>query len=441
MSHTKENNNTSITTRFKQFNKQESAGGIYLIIVTVIALIWSNSAWSDSYFQLWHTHLKIGLGEWMMDYTLHHWINDGLMAIFFFMIGLEIKREVMHGELSSFKQSSLPIFGAVGGMLVPAAIYVAFNTGTNFLHGWGIPMATDIAFAIGALSLLGKRVPFSLKVFLVALAIVDDIGAVLVIAFFYTAELNFQALLIGLVLFGFLLLLNKMKVFKMRYYVIIGIVIWAAFLYSGVHATVAGILVAFAIPNRPKSRIEKRMSDNIMSLQALKNTNADDLQDHHKGKEMHHHISYLRNEFRSFIPPLMHFEHGLHGMVNFFIIPLFALANAGVVLDASLLDQFNSPVTLGVLLGLFVGKTFGISLLAWIAIKTGISSMPANVRWIQIIAVSMLGGIGFTMAIFITNLAFVDPNAIDLAKMGIIVGSLLSGVIGFQLLKIFSKEK
>jgi NhaA family Na+:H+ antiporter len=359
------------TNRLQDFFKLEAASGIVLFACAVAALVWANSPFAGSYHTLWQVSVA-GL-------SLHHWINDGLMAIFFLVVGLEIKREITQGELSSKQKASLPIAAAMGGMVVPALIYIFFNRGTTGAAGWGIPMATDIAFAIGVLTLLGKRVPASLKLFLTAFAIVDDMGAVLVIALFYTAQISWIFLALGFGILGTLFILNRMGVLKSSIYLILGALVWFAFLKSGIHATVAGVLLAFVIPTRTGIKL----------------------------------------------------EHIFHPWVSFGIMPLFALANAGVSLSGGTLFH---PVNLGIIVGLILGKQMGITLFSWTAVRLRIAALPEGIRWIQLYATGWLGGIGFTMSLFIANLAFSEPHLVDVAKLGILAASVLAGVGGAAIL-------
>ena len=423
-----------LTYPIQEFLHQEASGGILLIIATVIALAWANSPFAESYHHLWHTYLSIDLGGIGLKYSLHHWINDGLMVIFFFVVGLEIKRELLVGELSSVKKAALPIAAALGGMIFPALIYTIFNLGTEGASGWGIPMATDIAFVVGILALLGKRVPLALKIFILALAIVDDLGAVLVIAIFYTSNISFTSLLIG---GGFLVLLiamNRMGVRNLLIYTLVGVGLWLAFLKSGVHATVAGVLLAFTIP--VSSRINTKK---------FKNETEDLLKDFDKAGEHGDNvltnsdrlsiIDQIENNCEKILTPLQRFEHGLHPWVSFFIMPVFALANAGVTIGSGLTSAITHPVSIGIILGLFLGKQIGIFSFSYLAVKLKLASEPEGVSWKKIYAASVLAGIGFTMSLFIANLAFNSPELLNISKVGILAGSLLSGIIGFIILK------
>ncbi|MFN7674950.1 Na+/H+ antiporter NhaA [Flavobacterium sp.] len=369
------------TKLFHDFFESEKAGGFILIICTIASLLVANSVWSESYMHLWHS--QIG------NQSIEYWINDGLMTIFFLLIGLELEREVYVGELSNFKNALLPISAALGGMIVPAGLYLILNYGTVTQSGAGIPMATDIAFALGILSLLGNRVPVTLKVFLTALAVIDDLGAILIIAIFYTKNLIWTNLLIALGIFAFLLVLNRLKIRNLIPYLVGGIVMWYFMLNSGVHATITGVLLAFAIPFG----------------------NGDE-------------------KSSSFL-----LQHFLHIPVAFIILPLFALANTAIILKSDWQFMLSHHYTIGIALGLLVGKPIGIWLFSYLSVKFKISELPTDLNWKSILGVSFLGGIGFTMSIFITLLAFSDGEHIDNSKIMILISSLIAGVIGLIFLK------
>jgi NhaA family Na+:H+ antiporter len=430
-----------LTYPFQEFLHKEASGGILLIICTIIALIWANSPFAESYHHLWHTYLNLDIGGTGLKYSLHHWINDGLMAVFFFVVGLEIKRELLVGELSSLKKASLPIAAALGGMIFPALIYILFNAGTEGSSGWGIPMATDIAFVVGILALLGKRVPLSLKIFILALAIVDDIGAVLVIAIFYTSQTSFISLLIAAGLLILLIIMNRIGVRNLLVYTIVGIALWLAFLKSGVHATVAGVLLAFTIP--ASSRINtKKFTDETKYLINDFNDAGDHGDNVLTNEERLSIVDQIENNCEKILTPLQRFEHGLHPWVSFFIMPIFALANAGVSIGSGFLSSVSNPVSVGIILGLFIGKQVGIFVFSYLAVKLKIASKSEDVSWRKIYAAAILGGIGFTMSLFIANLAFGTGDSLDIAKVGILSGSLISGIVGFLILKsALSKNK
>ena len=380
-----------ISSPFKWFFKLEAASGILLLISAVFALFVSNSDFAEIYFNTLNQYLFIGINKFGLKLSVLHWINDALMAIFFFFVTLEIKREFLQGELSSIKQAMLPIVGAVGGMLVPALIYIYINFETSVtLNGWAIPSATDIAFSIGILSLLGSRVPVSLKVFLTALAIIDDLGAIVIIAFFYTGDLSIKYLLLIFITFIFLLILNRFSVKKFIPYLILGLFLWFFTHESGIHATIAGVLLASVIPHRKKE----------------------------------HDFSLL-----------IKIEHAISPYVAYFIMPLFAFANAGVSLEGLSLNSLLDKVPLGIVLGLFVGKQLGVFIFSYISIKTKIAQMPNNSNWYNFYGVGVLTGIGFTMSLFVGNLAFVDNmQYMDGVKIGVLTGSLLSTLFGYFLI-------
>ncbi len=428
-----------ITKPFQDFAGKESSGGILLLLTTIIALVWANSPFSGSYFNLWHTEISIGAAGFGLNYSLHHWINDGLMAIFFFVVGLEIKRELLVGELSTFKQASLPVTAALGGMLFPAAIFLIFNLGGKGESGWGIPMATDIAFAIGILALLGSRVPLSLKVFLTALAIADDIGAVLVIAVFYTSEISFVSLFIGLAIFLILLLINKLGVRSLLVYSFLGIGLWLAFLMSGVHATVAGVLLALTIPATTRINSLDFYVKNKKLLNSFDEAGeeADGVLSNEERSSI---VQTIENNCHKVMTPLQRFEHSLNPWVSFFIMPVFALANAGVLVSGDLASALLDEISIGIIAGLFLGKQLGIFIFSWISIKTGLASKPAGVTWKQIYSAGILAGIGFTMSLFISNLAFTENELLDIAKIGILSASVLSGIIGYSMLRASGKN-
>lgn len=416
-----------------KFIRMEYTGGIFLFISVLIAILWANSSFHDSYHHLWEIRFAVGFDSYMLSHPLHIWINDGLMAIFFFVIGLELKREFMEGELSSLKKASLPMMAAFGGMLVPALIYFFMNKGNAGEHGWGIPMATDIAFALALLSMAGKHIPVSVKVFLSALAVADDLGAVLVIAFFYTANLNFLPLGIAAILLLILIAGNRLGIRNVAFYLFIGIGVWIGFLLSGVHATIAGVLVAFTIP--AVTRIDEKLySSNLRQLsydfeQEVPNNGALIT----PGQQ--HTLEEVKLLTLAAETPLQKIEHALHPWVAFVIMPLFALANAGIMIGADFFTAIINPVSLGVMLGLIVGKFTGILFFSWLMVKTGLAQLPYQANWKHITGVALLAGVGFTMSLFISNLAFEVPELIEQAKYGILMASLIAGIAGIVLLK------
>ena len=416
---------------FQRFFRIEASGGIVLLVFTVIALVWANSPWGDIYSKLWHYEFTIGVvGEFSISKDILHWINDGLMAIFFFVVGLEIKRELIAGELSSFKKASLPIAAAIGGMAVPAVIYVLVNTNPNTEVGWGIPMATDIAFSLGILSLLGKRVPVALKVFLVAFAIVDDLGAILIIALFYSEQILWNFLFIGLALILVLVIFNRLNVKSIPPYMIVGWVIWYMFLQAGIHPTIAGVLIAFTIPVKRSIRLKefsKKMQHNLDAFCTFPNQK-------NKITLTHQQLAAIDNmdeEIFNVQSPVQRLEHHLHGFVTYIVMPLFALTNAGVVLRSASLSNVFTDLSGVIELSLVIGKMLGIFLFSWLAVKIGVASLPERVKWSHIISLGFLGGMGFTMSLFISNLAFSSEALLNPAKIGILTGSLIAGVIGY----------
>jgi NhaA family Na+:H+ antiporter len=420
---------------FQQFARAQTSQGILLLLCTVVALAWANSPWGHSYDSLWHTEIALQVGSRALEKSLLHWINDGLMVIFFFVVGLEIKREVLAGELASVRKATLPIAAAAGGMLVPALIYVAFNLGGEGAAGWGIPMATDIAFALGVLTLVSPRVPTALKVFLVAVAIVDDIGAVLVIAIFYTESVSLPALGGAAAVLALLILMNWSGVRRTVVYGGLGVGLWFFVLLSGVHATIAGVLLALTVPARSRIGTERFVARVKELLTVFERAGG-------------HHTSYLDDERRQAAAlgiedavegvgaPLSRLEHSLQPLVAFFIMPLFALANAGVVIEGDIWTQLGHPVSLGIILGLVIGKQLGILGGSYAAVRGGFSDKPVGTGWLQIYGTGWLGGIGFTMALFIAGLVFEGTDLLDTAKTAILIASVISGVVGWAILRL-----
>ncbi len=419
----------------QKFINTESAGGILLFGMTVIALLWANV--STSYAEVWDFEIGITTDAFELKKPLLLWINDGLMTIFFFLIGLEIKREVSIGELNSFKKASLPILAAIGGMIGPMFIYVFFAKESIISGGWGIPMATDIAFSLAILQLLGKRVPLALKIFLMAFAIVDDLGAIVIIAIFYSSNINFVLLLIAGAILIFLGILSYKNIYNKYFFLLGGIIIWVLFLKSGIHPTIAGVLIAFTIPIRQKiyikkfTEILKKITNNIENA---KNHNQPVLT-----KEQIAGIDNLEDWTHKVQSPLQHLEHGLHNWVAYLIMPIFALANAGVVLNIS--EEINMTLIYTLPIALIGGNVIGVMLMSFIGTKLKITVLPKEMKFLQLIGVSFLAGVGFTMSIFIANIAFADSQALlDSAKIGILLGSIISGIIGYIILKFQFKE-
>ena len=423
---------SKVLTPFEEFIHRQTTSGLLLMMTAILALLLANSPLSWLYQQIQHLNIGLTIGNWSLENSLHHWVNDGLMALFFFVVGLELKREMLFGELSDPRRAALPIVAAIGGMVVPALIYYGINPGGDAARGWGIPMATDIAFALGAIALLASRVPKALITFLVALAIVDDLGAVVVIAVFYTETISMGALAAVAILFGLLMVLNVAGVRKITPYFILAIFLWYAMYRSGVHATLAGVLGAFSVPARPKYNPD-RFREHIQELMERFNASHVSGQSIMKNEKLRGIVQTLANGVQQVEAPLQRLEHTWHLPVAYLVIPVFALFNAGIPLDFSGFGQtLSHPVTQGVMLGLLAGKIIGIAGASWIALKLGIGQLPAGTRFTQIIGVSLLGGIGFTMSIFIAELGFIhQPELLLMAKTGILFASLIAGVSGF----------
>lgn len=415
------------------FLQRESIGGLILIFVTIAALIIANSGWSTSYFGLLKKEFALNFDEdFILRLSVKHWINDGLMVIFFIVAGLELKREIMVGQLSTWKKAATPLIAALGGMLCPALIYYFLNAGADSAHGWGIPMATDIAYSLGILSLLGKRVPLELKVFLTALAIADDIGAILVIALFYSSEVSWHLLIISSAILVVLFLLNFLGVKRLWIYVTLGIPFWICFLYSGIHPTIAGVLFALSIPIRPvldRKSLGDETSRHMNTIQSYEES-----QHILQEETQRNALKGVNNVVKDSIPPLFRMEIALSGFNAFFVLPLFALVNAGVELSVGLGEIIGEAVGLGILLGLFAGKVLGISIFSYISTRLGFSSLPGNLTRRHIIGMGFIAGIGFTMSLFITNLAFEKPEFTQMAKISILLASLLSAIAGTAVL-------
>ncbi|MCB1616044.1 MAG: Na+/H+ antiporter NhaA, partial [Pseudomonadales bacterium] len=411
---------------------RQKTSGILLILCAVIAMMIANSPLHHHFEHLLHTKLAMSFGEHLFSLSLHHWINEALMALFFFVMGLELKREFMVGELSRFRQALLPMIAAVGGMIMPAVLYLTVNYQGEAVVGWGIPMATDIAFAIGVLSLLGDRVPRSLLTFLIALAIVDDLGAVVVIALFYTAKVNLVALAYALLVIALLAVMNLVGIRRVLPYSLVGILLWLTILSSGIHATIAGVVLAFCIPIRPKYDVE-HFINRVRGLSQQMKKSLSDNPDIIHNDELRTQVTAMSNGVMLVQAPAQKLEHALHLPVAYLIIPLFALANAGIpIAFGSFFSDLALPVTLGIIFGLFAGKLLGIVGFTFVAMKMGIVSLPKDLNMRHIIGVGLLGGIGFTMSIFIADLGFQgQAELLQQAKTGIIFSSLLSGLSGY----------
>ena len=431
-----------LTEPIQQFIKQEKSGGIVLGVSVILAMILANSPLSEHYFHFFENKLGLQVnGISFLNYSIHHWINDGLMAIFFFVLGLELKREIMGGELSNPRKALLPIGAALGGVIVPAVIYIIFNPSGVESSGWGIPMATDIAFALGVLYLLGKKIPLSLKVFLTALAIVDDLVAVLVIAFFYTSEISFLSLLFGLGCVFIMFIGNRLGIRNIFFYAIFGIAgVWIAFLLSGVHATIAAVLAAFTIPADMKIKENAYIIKIQEILLSFKKEDPNDEIPTLTNQQIHL-IEEAKKSTKNMIPPLQRLEHAMHPFVTFLIIPIFAFSNAGISLDIDFHQLFSTNITLGVTLGLLIGKVVGIMGITLLLVKLKVAPFPKGMNITNLFGISLLASIGFTMSLFITSLAFTDENHIIQAKIGVFIASLIGGVLGYIILSRKAKKE
>ncbi len=429
-----------ISTPFEHFIHAQTTTGKVLMLMTVFALMLANTPLAENYEYFFHTKIDLNVGSWQLSHSIHYWINDGLMTVFFFLIGLEIKREILVGELSDIKVAILPILAAIGGMVFPALIYLSVNIDGPGVSGWGIPMATDIAFAISVLILLGKRVPTALVTFLVALAIVDDLGAVLVIAIFYTDQIQLVPLALSIVAFLILVVFNRFGIHMILPYFVVGVFMWFFMLESGVHATIAGIISAMAIPSKPKQapfsfvKDAKKLLDKYDQYPTCEN--------HVLHEEQKAILINLQDRIDAVGSPASRLEQVLHLPVALIVIPLFALANAGIAIDFNHIGtSIIEPVSIGIILGLILGKVLGIFGIAWLAIKLKIAKLPYQSNMSQIFGVAFLGGIGFTMSIFVADLAFLNtPELIFQAKIGILSASLLAGLFGFLWLKYVAKD-
>jgi NhaA family Na+:H+ antiporter len=427
-----ENDKGGFRGYFEWFVHSEVMGSVLLLACTIVALVWANSPWADSYVDLLHTYVGVSWGDAAFKLSLHHWINDGLMVVFFFVVGLEIKRELVVGELSSFNKAALPVAAAIGGMVVPAVLFFVLNVGGEGARGWGIPMATDIAFALGVLAIFGTRAPLGLKVFLTALAIADDLGAVAVIAVFYTAEINLLSLAVAAVLLAVLFGGIRARFRRgILYLLIVGV--WLAVFSSGVHATVAGILVAMVVPVRPRLPPHRFIDETDERLERIKQEEKSQLC-LISNREQLDVVQRIHSNAEKALPMGLVLEHFLHPIQVWLILPLFALANAGVAIGGNLIAVLMDPLALGVIVGLVVGKPVGIGLLSWLAVKSGRGALPEGVNWAQVFGAGSLAGIGFTMSLFISDLAFDNQALIATAKIGILAASLASGVLGYIVL-------
>jgi NhaA family Na+:H+ antiporter len=420
---------------FQDFIRLESAGGLILLFCTVVAILLANSPLRDHFAGLWQTEISIGVDGAHITKSLLHWINDGLMCIFFFVVGLEIKRELIVGELASLKRAALPAVAALGGMIAPALIYIAFNAGTSNVHGWGVPVATDIAFSLGVLAVLGSRVSHRLKIFLTAFAIVDDLGAVLVIAIFYGTHIQWFFLAAAAVVFLLLLSANLGGIHRPPAYLILGTLLWLTLLESGIHATVAGVLLALTIPVRPQMDSPKFI-EKVRSLLRQFEKETTNTRDRILLQHQQSIVQTIEISCQKIETPLQRFEHKFHPWVTYGIMPLFAFANAGVSIGGNLGSILSTPVALGIIAGLIVGKQIGITVFSWIAVRLNVAALPAGTGWMQIYGVSWLGGIGFTMSLFIANLAFADEQTLNIAKAAVLGASTIAGCLGWLVLSL-----
>jgi len=428
-----------LLTPVQKFVKTESLAGILLFGATIIALIWANSPYGASYESLWHYKIGISFQEFELKKPLILWINDGLMTLFFFLIGLELKRELLIGEINTVKKAAFPFIAALGGVVVPVGLYLFLNQNPDTVKGWGIPMATDIAFALAILSTLGKRVPLSLKIFLTAFAIIDDIAAVLVIAIFYSVNINWLFILYGLILIVILGFLYYKRKYSLEIGLILAIIIWFLFLKSGIHPTIAGVLLAFTIPIKRRLNM-KSFSESLTSISNNIIVVSDDDEKHLLTKDEIKCIENLDDLTFEVRSPLQHLEHKLHSWIAYFILPIFAFANAGVVISTNYNFNFSLMTTISI--SLFVGKFVGVALFSYLGIKFKLTELPSGVNFKQILGISAIAGVGFTMSIFIDNLAFEgDLISINSAKVGIIIGSVISGILGYSILRLTSKEE
>ena len=417
---------------FKVFLNTEQLSGIIIILCTVFALLLTNFLLFEDYNAFWNTKMTVKFGDIGLEKNISLWINDGLMAIFFFVIGLEIKREILTGELNSFRKASLPIAAALGGMFLPALIYIIFNLNSpDSFSGWGIPMATDIAFTLGILALLGKHAPFPLKVFITGVAIIDDIGAVLVIAIFYSSNINTNIILVVLGIFLLLILFNRLNFQNPSIYIIFGVALWFFTLQSGIHATIAGVLLAFTIPARNKVDADVFITDTTLLIEEFR-TSGKCGSGVFLNQKQQSAIKALESACQNVEPPLQRYERILHYWTAFAIVPIFILANSGVLLGE--IPPTIHPIELGIFFGLVIGKPLGISLATWIAVKSGVTSIPSGLTWMHIVGVSFLAGIGFTMALFIGNLAIADPILLTMQKFTVLIASLTAAIIGVLIL-------
>ena len=421
----------AIQNPVQTFIHTEEVGAIVLLVAAASALGWANSPWSDSYASFWHTTISFDIYIFAISEDLEHIVNDGLMAVFFFVVGLEIKRELLHGELSSFRRAVLPAMAALGGMVAPAVIYLAFNSSGETAVGWGIPIATDIAFALGVLALLGRRLPAQLRIFLLGLAVVDDLGAIAVIAVFYTESIQWMDLGLALGVFVVIAACIRIGIRSLGFYLILSVVMWQFFLESGIHATVAGVLISVLTPAKPylhrknyKAAVENLLRDFKLAMDTGQEEKAESI------------VAEVEKLSQGTEGPMERLERVIHPWTSFVVLPIFALANAGIIISwDSLTEAAASPITLGILVALPVGNTLGILGMTWLTVRLGLGRLPSYVTWLQVLGVGMLGGIGFTVSIFVSGIAFENQALSDQAKIGVFGASLLAGAVGYLFLR------
>jgi NhaA family Na+:H+ antiporter len=438
------NNRKTLMERLSQpllvILRYQSTSGIIIFLSVAIAMLWANSQWKDFYHQIWETHISFQIGNYSISESIHTWINDGLMAVFFFSVGLEIKREILGGELSSVKKAMLPISAAIGGMIVPSLIFLLINLNSEGVSGWGIPMATDIAFSIGVLSLLGNKVPLTLKVFLVALAIVDDVGGVLIIALFYTSDIAVVDLFYAAAFFGILVVANYLRVRNVTFYTVVGVGgLWLAFFFSGIHPTIAGILAAFTIPGKVK------INNHLFTMNILQLTRLFKKAEHDEtsfvSEEELNILETIKQVSSDAETPLQKVEYFINPFVAYVILPLFALANTGIHLHGDLLSILFHPVGMGIGLGLIIGKFIGVVGASKLMVKLNLAELPKEINWKHIYGVGLLAGIGFTMSLFISELAYSNTEILLVAKISILITSILAGLLAWIYLKYFTFYK
>lgn len=431
----------NLTSAIRDFLDRETLGGVLLIIATILALFIANSDLADAYHYYLETDFFLGFEDGPhLSLSIEEWINDGLMVIFFLVVGMEIKKELVVGHLASMRKASMPILAAIGGILVPAGIYLYFNWGTPYENGWGIPMATDIAYTLGILGLVGKRIPFQVKIFLTALAIVDDMAAIMVIALFYSAHIAWIQIGIAAILFVVMIIMNLSGVKKLTHYLVVGIVFWYCFIHSGVHPTIAGVLFALVVPMRPRLQPQYFSKKAKQALEKLRNTNLEENEPISDAQQAEA-LGKVYKDSKRALPAMLRLEKSLTGFNAWVVIPLFAFANAGVALDQQVGEALTSSLGLGIMLGLIVGKSVGITVFSWIGYQLGLASLPQGLKWIHIFGLACLAGIGFTMSLFITNLAFDSGEFTRISKISILTASAFASLLGIMVLLLWGQKK